>query len=280
MPEETNLTEETKVEAAEETTEDLDFADLFEEEEMLVEKADRVLEQEDSVLPIERPSQATEIITAKYNGKEIPLDKKAVESTAQALGVTSQEYVAMLQKGMNYDHVAQELQGLRQAKEFQILDYYAKQAGMSRADYIGFLENQKEQILVQQEQNQLLQKYPDSDPALLQEIAQANAKNKLREVQEQELKARKEAEEQARRPWIEFFKEYPDIELTAIPAEVFQRVNRGEHPIQAMQRVELQKLQQQMQTLQNNAKNKITDTGSVRSNAAPETDDFLAGFLA
>ena len=69
MPEETNLTEETKVEAAEETTEDLDFADLFEEEEMLVEKADRVLEQEDSALPIERPPQATEIITAKYNGK-------------------------------------------------------------------------------------------------------------------------------------------------------------------------------------------------------------------
>ena len=78
-----------------------------------------------------------ETIRIKYNGKE--------------QDITLEQAVELAQKGMNYDHVYGELQQLRQAPEFALLDRYAAQNGMNRQQYMQALAQAETDRRVQQE---------------------------------------------------------------------------------------------------------------------------------
>lgn len=230
----------------------------------------------------EQTSETTEaeVIKAVYNGKEIPIDKQAVEATANALGITPQEYINTLQKGMNYDHIAQEKEALKNSKEFQVLDYFAKQNNMDRQQYVEYLNEQKEQVLIEQEKDQLLQKYPDTQPELLEEIAKINATNKLREAEIKEKQQADEAQQAITQQWVELFTNYPDMKPEELPSEVSEMVNTGLTPMMAMLKYENSQLKQQITNVKVTQKNKDKAIGTVKSDAATQkVDDFLSGFL-
>jgi len=238
--------------------------------------------EDTSIDGAEQTSETTEpeVVKAVYNGKEIPIDKQAVDATAKALGITPQEYINTLQKGMNYDHIAQEKEALKNSKEFQVLDYFAKQNNMDRQQYVEYLEEQKEQVLIEQEKDQLLQKYPDTQPELLEEIAKINATNKLRDAEIKEKQQADEAQQAITRDWVELFTNYPDMKPEELPSEVSEMVNTGLTPMMAMLKYENGQLKQQITNVKVTQKNKDKAIGTVKSDAATQkVDPFLSGFL-
>ena len=80
-----------------------------------------------SAAETEEPSAAP-TVTLTYLGRqrEVPLD----------------EAVTLAQKGLNYDHVCQERDRLRDAPENTVLDYFAQKGGMSREEYLQVLWQQ------------------------------------------------------------------------------------------------------------------------------------------
>lgn len=211
-----------------------------------------------------------EFVSLTYIGKEIPLPKEAVAQTAQALGMAEQDVIATIQKGMNYDHLQQKLE---KNPEREILDWYAKQNDMSREEYVKALLEQRENLALQQEQEKLATLHPQADSDLLLQLAQANLEKK----QQAQEKARQEKQ----KPWIDFFRAYPQMEVTKIPKEVYYAVNKGEHPVTAMLRYENYALQQQMAMAKQKGLARNKQIGSVKNEAAVldgEEAGFLAGF--
>ena len=80
--------------------------------------------EEQKVVEADVKPNAEQTIKVKYNGKEqeIPIS----------------EAITLTQKGMNYEHVKSELDALKNAKEFSIIDKFAKANNMSREDYVAF----------------------------------------------------------------------------------------------------------------------------------------------
>lgn len=226
-----------------------------------------------------------EFVPLTYIGKEIPLPKEAVMQAAQALGMTEQEVIATMQKGMNYDHLQQKLE---KNPEREVLDWYAKQNGMDRAAYVKMLNDKKEEMLLEQEKERLVNQFPDSDEELLRMVAQNNLQRKQAEEQQRAVDQLKQEAEARRKPWLEFFKFYPQMEVKDIPPTVIEAVNKGETPISAMLRLEKEQLQKQIAELQKqvevknkNESNKNKAIGSVATEAAAPTGEealFMAGF--
>ena len=226
-----------------------------------------------------------DFVNLTYIGKEIPLPKEAVMQAAQALGMTEQEVIATMQKGMNYDHLQQKLE---KNPEREVLDWYAKQNGMDRAAYVKMLNDKKEEMLLEQEKERLVNQFPDSDEELLRMVAQNNLQRKQAEEQQRAVDQLKQEAEARRKPWLEFFKFYPQMEVKDIPPTVIEAVNKGETPILAMIQLEKEQLQKQIAELQKqvevknkNESNKNKAIGSVATEAAAPTGEealFMAGF--
>lgn len=212
------------------------------------------------------PKPEVEFLTAKYNGKEIPIERAAVEKTAEALGMPVEAYLATLQKGMNYDHVKGEVERVRE--ETRALDEYAKLNGTTREGLLRSMEQQRRQLIEQQELERLAARYPTENPALLSELARSEAEQKQKEIKEQR-----------ERPWLLFFRENPDLKPQDLPEEVFRAVEAGGTPKEAYLKYQYELQRQELLTLKQNRENQKKSTGTMQGDAAGEAKDpFCAGF--
>lgn len=222
----------------------------------------------------EQNTTAPNVYTAKYLGKEIPLDKGAVEAIATAIGSKPEDVIVQLQKGMNYDRVVEERDRLRNAEEFQIIDEYARLAGMDRASYLEMLRQNRLQAEIDAQRNQVAQQYPDAPPEILQELAMLRR-------QTTEAQQRMQAEEQRRKPWFELFERFPDARNKELPQEVLSLVASGMRPVEAWLVHQNTILKQQAAAETQNAKNKQTAIGSLNGDSGDTPKDpFLDGFFS
>jgi len=263
-----------------EDTSALESDDLFSD---LLGESEPAEQENEGEMPTdgEQTSEPDEKVVAKYNGQEIPLSKQAVTEIAQALGMSEEQYIATMQKGMNYDHVVTERDGLKNAKEIAVLDEYAKQNGMTRAEFVDYLEQNRQELALQKEQEALQSKYPDTSPELLAEVAQNNLKFKQIEQQEKAKNEQQQQQQEKLKPWQEFFAEYPDIKASEVPIDVTNMViKEGITPVQAMQKLELQRLRSENEALKTNKKNKEKAIGSTKTSASEKGGgDFWDYFL-
>lgn len=190
-------------------------------------------------------------VFAKYNGRNIPLDRQAAETLAKSLDMSLDQWIATFQKGMNYDHVAAELHDLRKRPEALAGDL------------------PREQGLVQggipQEELSAGGRFGASAKALTGDLPREQGQT---------------ADEYLRSTlaWMEFRRAYPQMRPQDIPGSVLDAWQAGESPVQAMQKVELEKLNREVQNLKISRDNQAKAIGSVRTEAALENDDFLSGF--
>ncbi len=268
MFEDTNQTQQTTQNDAELDLFDADDAGLLDDSSAPEDTQPQVYEkpagQQDT-------NAGPEALTVKNLGKETPVDKQSVAAIAKALGTTEEAVIANLQKGMNYDHIAQERDRLRNAEEIKIIDEYAKISGLTRDQYIAFLRENQRKAAVDAQAQRAAQQYPDAPPEMLSELAQ------LRLQQQREQQAQ-QAQQAARQPWNEFF---GAVKLTPaeIPQEVMTLVGRGMRPLEAYYKHQNEQLQLQLAARQTNEKNKQAAIGSAKGDAADTgKDPFLAGF--
>ena len=228
-----------------------DLEDLFAEPESQPEEAAEQQPTEDAT---EEPAADEEPrYTVKYNGQEMELPVS--------------ELIKNAQKGMNYDHVLEERDRLRNAREFQVIDRYAKMAGKTREEVLDQLEAAERQSQLTEIQQQ----------GVPEELAQQflTMKTKLQTLEGQiQTEAQEKQQLQA---YMELIQEYPDVE--EIPQEVAERIAAGETPLNAYRSYENKRLKAELEAAKTTTANVQKAVGSVSDDAPQEIlDAFEAGF--
>lgn len=229
------------------------------------------------------PQQETpeEMVVAKYNGREIPMPRAAVETLAKSVGMDADAMVATLQKGMNYDHLYGDVQRMKNAREFAVLDGWAKRSGMTRQQLLDQIETQSEQIALQNQQQALAQRYPSAPPEMLEEIARIRLTQQKQELERRQQEEKEQGERQKRDLWKQFFLENPQItDAAEIPKEVFERVAAGEAPALAFLRLKSQEMEKKLAAYSQNDRNRKAAIGPAGGEASvQDADAFLTGFF-
>ena len=231
----------------------------------------------------EKPSEAVEesgqtqqkkpaTLRVKYNGKQqdISLD----------------DAVVLAQKGMNYDHILKERDALKEQdtkykRGMDVLDRYAARNNMSRDEYVQYLEKVEQQTAIEAEIESMAQKYPDSNPELLEEIAKIKANQREREAKEDI--ARQEAQQREARiaPWRDFFAKFPSVKVDTLPEQVYNDINTGMPPVEAYQKYRIAELESKLSAVEKIRENKSRSIGSARGDGREAgRDPFLEGFLS
>lgn len=239
---------------AEETTADTSETDAGTEAEPEAEEA----------VETEKPAEQAGKLKVKYNGEEKE--------------ITYDEAVILAQKGMNYDK-AIERERAATNKVNSILEHYAAHNNMSVDEYIDYLDQQRDVMVVQQELAKVREQYPELDDNAAKEIASLRAKESRGKIEQAIASKQKAEQEAAQKPWLDFAKRYPEYkDVSKIPSAVFDKVGEGLSPIEAMLEHERDELKAKLEAAEKNKTNKQKSIGSVTSTASEkEADAFLMG---
>lgn len=160
-----------------------------------------------------------------------------------------------------------ELNRARNSPESMLMERLAREAGMTRENYMQALLQELEKNKV----NKLTQQGVPEEYA--RRMLDLERKERQREIRE----ARFRQESERRRQFAELVQEYPN--LKELPKEVVNMMNQGASPLNAMRAYELKQLKEENAKLKQKMKNKASSPGSMNDlGDSPKTDDFLAGF--
>ena len=246
---------------------DDDFSDIFSDEDFGAEP-----DTDGSALSENDPAGSEGEISPEENSADTKPEMFTVRFNGEDLELSREELIKNAQKGLNYDHVLQQRDELRNSRELQILDRFAKESGLTREQYLDELEKMAEQRAVEAEMNN----------GVPEDAARQLVRYRKAEAEAQGLKAAeqlKTEEKQRRQQEIaEFVKEYPEVK--EFPQEVLDKIAAGESPLTAYRAYENRELKVRLAAMEQNAKNRKTSVGSMKGDGAGgEVDDFLSGFL-
>lgn len=232
--------------------------DLFDDDDL--DWGDIDTEDEDNE-PVEE--QEDEGLTVKYNGKDTKVAKDKIPE--------------LVQKGMNYDHIKEELEGMRSGNEYKVLKKLADKEGMSTSQYAKFVLDKEDADTLSAAEAEVRKEHPNWSNADIKELAEARAAKK------QNL-AKAEADSAAEKAWADALKEYPSMTKDSIPNDVLQAVAAGKTPLIALKDYEIAQLkaEKDKQAIEEkNKKNKEKSTGSMRGRSDDGGGDaFLKEFLS
>lgn len=239
--------------------------------------------------PGEQPSAAAaepaQVMTLRNMDRSYSLPAGAVGELARALGVTPENAVALMQKGLNYDN--------KGAREARLLQGLAQTAGLDYNAFLAKAEGEQRELRVRAEMSRVAATLPEGTPEeALRQIAEGNLASQRAREQIEAAKNRMHQESAAQNAKVEPFRELlrvrPDIKSkTDIPQEAWELIAKGMHPLSAVLQAERDKLTQekaelsrQLEVAKKNNKNRQQAAGSMASGAAAEDDPFLAALLS
>ena len=197
-------------------------------------------------------------------------ERYEVVYNGQKLSLTLDELKTNAQKGMNYDHVHNELVNLRNSPALGVIERYARNSGMTTEQYVQYLHD----LEGKQRVNQMTEQgVPEAYAKRLLEL-----EDKDRARQEREAAEQKRADERAQ--YNKFIQEYPGVKAEDIPSEVWQRFGNGMDLTAAYAIYENKALKNQLQQYKQNEVNKQKSVGSVKGDSSETNSDaFLEGLL-
>lgn len=213
-----------------------------------------------------KQTKQTSGIKVKFNGKEeiLPIEKAV-------------EYA---QKGMNYDHVAQERDALKNSPELMILKELAEESGLPDAKtFVETLRNNTIQAKKDARTQELMDNGYDRKQA--EYVADLEIKAKMAEKGQTPPPAKSNDKTDDFKELLEAYPEarkYPDFD--SYPPEVKEAILKGEKPIVAYSKYLAQKAETDAQIARQNELSKASDTGSLGTKETGEKkDDFLSGLF-
>lgn len=231
--------------------------------------------------------QAPQFVSVPYNGQTVNLPLDALTALNNALGGNIGQ---ILERGLAPQAPVQPQQP---SQEALILDAYAKAAGFSnRQGYMQAMKEQLNNVQVQQEIKNLQMRYPETPPEALLGLAQQTVQVRQREqAQQREFaaqqiqKAQKQAQFQANqranaekvKPFLEFYRQYPDVKKDSLDPKFFELVKSGLHPSAAYERLQAEQYKAQLAAFNKNQQNVATSIGSMQGSNV-SSDSFLSGF--
>lgn len=231
-----------------------------------------------------RQEQQPQLVPMTFNGQQIMLPQEAVQQLRGALGT---DPVALLQKGMNYDHKAE--------RELRVLDQYASAAGQTRAQFLEQLEQAQQQQELAAELEKARSEFPEGTPdAALTEIAKSRVASKRAAEQQQraqqqaavqqvQQRANQAVQEARRKAEIAEWDRYEQMAKVHKPEDIPPRVmelvqQQGLKPTEAHLQYQLEQAQQQNEIHKKDQQNRKQSAGSL-TGVGDTADDFLRGFL-
>ncbi len=196
----------------------------------------------------------------------------------QTTSLPRSEVIKLAQKGMDYDHVKSQLDGLRNSDTQRMLAQLAADAGMTPDKYLQHIVGN-----VDERRAQEMAAAEGITPELAQRLITAEDAVKRYESQES---ARSERERK-NRMLQEFIYAYPDIKAEDIPPEVWNEAHKGGNLKGAYAAYEnkllkerLEQANAEIEQIKQNESNKQKAVGSVRGSKTAATEDaFLSGLL-
>jgi hypothetical protein len=209
-------------------------------------------------------------LKVKYNGTEQEFD----------LATQTEEVTALIQKGMNYDHVKGEVDSYKNSEEMTFLKQMATQAGMP--DTKAFIQKLQKDIEIQETQARAQQL-----------VAEGMSAKHAQYTAELEMKAKQvvapptpppDMTDALKTGFQELFSEYPDAQqfktFGELPLEVQDAINAGKSPLVAYQRHLLAQKEAKQALDKHNQDVKSRDLGSMKTGQQIDTEDpFLAGLF-
>ncbi len=227
--------------------------------------------------------QPPQLVPMTFNGQQIMLPQEAVQQLRGALGT---DPVALLQKGMNYDHKAE--------RELRVLDQYAEASGLTRTQYLAQLEQAQQQAELNAELEKARGEFPEAPDAALQEIArnrvaakraaeQQQAQQRQQAVQQVQQRAQTAVQEARRKAEIAEWDRYEQMAGVHKPEDIPPRVmelvqQQGLKPTEAHLQYQLEQARQQNEIHKKDQQNRQQSAGSLKG-AGDTADDFLAGLF-
>lgn len=248
--------------------------EVSEETEESAEESNEELAEEPEAAEV--PEKPEELFDLKFN-KEIRQ-------------VNRQQVTELAQKGLNHDRILEQRDHLQQENAellrfkqenealIDLLDAAAKSAGTDRNT---FLQSVRENAYVSKGMNR---------DAARERVLREDAEQRLSKTERLEAQEKKSEEDRqaAQKQDIErFLKTYKDVDPNTIPKEVWDEVRNGETLVTAYGRYENRKLaednkklQESINAMKQNEKNRKKSIGSVRTEGKESAKDpFLSYFM-
>lgn len=237
------------------------------------------LQEEQASNSEEKPQQTEEEKLLEYlNTKEIKYNGEKVK--VPSIDVLIDNY----EKGLNYD----KLKTKNETEQNAVMSYIsemASKAGLTPTQYIDQVkayQKQKEQETMEADIQKMVSNGVDEETA--RRVARTEAAlNELEREKAELQKQREESEKKARedKEYEDFLKEYPEVDVSKIPDEVFKDA-KSIGLLSAYERYENKLLKEKIKTLEQNAKNASSSIVTPTSDGSPteqeSKDAFLMGF--
>lgn len=224
-----------------------------------------------------------EVATVDVGGARVPAD--ALRLVSQTLGQDAGE---LIRRGMAYDSKA--------GRELSILNDFAAMAGMDLTQYLGYLEQARDEQELSTEMEKIRGRYPEGTPdealrdiaknMVLSRRAQAQQARQAQERQAAEMQrqAAESARDGAMRREIEDFRrQHPEIKGSAdVPQAVWDAINASGGTLglnaaytayeRDQAKAEAEKLRGQLAAAQKNNANRAASTGSMEGAGEDDMD--------
>lgn len=232
------------------------FADVDDSED--IETPEETEEVEEGVQETEQVSTEEPFLDIVYNKETKNLSKDEARTLAQ--------------KGMNYDHLK---------AKYAPIEELARLNNMDVNTFIDSLGETQRQFELDRELRALREQYPDTDSEVLKELAQSRAEGRVAQQRaqfEKEESAKANAqEEQVHRDLEMFKKEFPGVDYTELPQEVYDNVRNGLPLLYAYDKYLRSNELAQSKVDQQNKANKSKSLGNTTNAGEGVKDDFLSG---
>ena len=221
-------------------------------------------------------------INVVYGDKTAQLNLDAAETLGAALGLSPQAFVQIFEDAAEYNGIK------------DVLDTLQDYADLSGTDFDTFCDNLADDLPKMETTRilgELRNKYKDSDPALLEQMAEQQTQQKidaLRSKRKESQPDKHPALDAAVARWRLVSQCFPNVKSTNdIPKEVFDDCNKGADPVQSMYAYtlrekdkEIANLKQQLRAAKKNASNKTKSVGSMSGSTHGKThrDEIMALF--
>ena len=282
-PEADNEPEEEPEEPAADEADEVPEADSEPEEEPEEPAADEPETPEEPEADSEPDKPSTPAyINVVYGDKTAQLNLDAAETLGAALGLSPQAFVQIFEDAAEYNGIK------------DVLDTLQDYADLSGTDFDTFCDNLADDLPKMETTRilgELRNKYKDSDPALLAQMAEQQTQQKidaLRSKRKESQPDKHPALDAAVARWRLVSQCFPNVKSTNdIPKEVFDDCNKGADPVQSMYAYtvrekdkEIANLKQQLKAAKKNASNKTKSVGSMSGSTHGKThrDEIMALF--
>lgn len=223
----------------------------------------------------EEGQQKDESETGKSGAEQKPDEKQGetdqsfeLKHLDEVRKVGRDEVITLAQKGLDYDHIRQERDSNRIYRDF-IKDLADKQK-ITPED---LMDTIKANLLVEDEKSagRTVDQATALERVKLERERKAFEAEKKIGAQQQEQET--ETMRRRRDGFLQFAKEYPDVDAKTIPKEVWDKVNAGGNLADAYARFDNKRLKEENEKLRQNQSNKDKTTGSRKTAGAASKED-------